>query len=79
MMGGMDQQPTGLSNKAIDARYAMVGLLIARSLSVREEEESFPEVIAELAWRIAEAMNRERTTPPSSRPSAGKLPAARGK
>ncbi len=63
---------TLLSNKAIDARFAMVGLLIARGLPVREDEDVFPEVLAELAWRIADAMNAARTAPPSSRPPVKK-------
>lgn len=49
-----------LSNKNHDAHAAMRDLIKGRSLSLREEDEAFPEALAALAWRIADAMAAER-------------------
>lgn len=66
-----------MSNRVNDARVAMAALIESRSLSIHEGEEGFPQAVAELAWRIADAMSAERTKrtgkhsvppPPSTKP-----------
>lgn len=66
-----------MSNRVNDARVAMAALIESRSLSTHEAEESFPQAVAELAWKIADAMSAERTKrtgkhsvppPPSTKP-----------
>lgn len=62
-----------LSNLSRDARRAMGALIEARTLSIREEEPQFAHTVANLAWRIADAMELERSkrvrrsTPPPPR------------
>lgn len=38
----------------------MCALIESRSLSVREDEPQYPHLVAELAWKIADAMHAER-------------------
>lgn len=49
-----------LSNRVSDARAAMAALIESRALPYTENESAFPTVLAELAWRIADAMGIER-------------------
>lgn len=51
---------TTLSNQVHDARSAMQALIESRSLSIREDEPTYPAVVARLAWAIADAMAAER-------------------
>jgi hypothetical protein len=48
-----------ISNRALDARAAMVALIDARSLPTRELAAEFPAELADLAYRIADAMHLE--------------------
>ncbi len=43
-----------------DAREAMGALIESRSMPYREDEQSFPQALAALAWLIADAMAAER-------------------
>lgn len=63
--------------RVADAREAMAALIESRSLSLREDDPSFPAHVAEVAWSIADAMRAERTKrtgkhsvppPPSTKP-----------
>ncbi|HMI82614.1 MAG TPA: hypothetical protein VK550_00905 [Polyangiaceae bacterium] len=49
-----------LSSKVLDAREAMKALISSRSLSLREDEPGYPMALAKLAWKIADAMTKER-------------------
>lgn len=49
-----------LSNRVTDARAAMAALLESHALPYVENDAEFPRVLAELAWRIADAMSVER-------------------
>lgn len=49
-----------VARKQRDARAAMRSLIESRSLSVREDEPQYPHLVADLAWRIADAMHVER-------------------
>lgn len=42
------------------ARAAMRALIESRSLSIREDEPAYSYALAELAWKIADAMDLER-------------------
>lgn len=50
-----------MSNRVNDARVAMAALIEARALPVHEGEAGFAEAVADLAWKIADAMSAERT------------------
>lgn len=49
-----------MSNRVNDARVAMAAIIESRSLSVREDDPSYPQTVASLAWQIADAMSVER-------------------
>lgn len=66
-----------MSNRVNDARVAMAALIESRSIPYHEGEASYPQAVAELAWKIADAMSEERTRrtgkhsvppPPSTKP-----------
>jgi len=71
-MVGMDGTTNLLSNRAADAREAMAALISSRSLSVHDTDPEFAATVAELAWKIADAMAMARSArsggPPSSQP-----------
>jgi hypothetical protein len=46
--------------RVVDARAAMAALIESRSMPYREDEKSFPQAVAQLAWLIADAMQAER-------------------
>lgn len=46
--------------RVADARAAMQALIESRSLPYREDETTYPQAVAALAWMIAEAMRIER-------------------
>jgi hypothetical protein len=46
--------------RVADARAAMQALIESRSMPYREDEKSFPQAVAQLAWLIADAMQKER-------------------
>lgn len=48
------------ARKERTARAAMRALIESRSLSVREDEPTYPYAVAGLAWKIADAMDLER-------------------
>jgi hypothetical protein len=50
-----------MSNRVNDARVAMAALIESRALPFNEGEPGFPQAVAELAWKIADAMSEERT------------------
>lgn len=56
-----------MSNRVNDARVAMASLIESRALTVREDDPNFPAHVADLAWRIADAMSAERAKRSGSR------------
>lgn len=63
-----------LTNRVHDARSAMCALIESRAIGMSESDPGFPAALAELAWKIADAMAVERgkrsgkpTIPPPAR------------
>jgi len=46
--------------RVADARAAMTALIESRSMPYREDEKTYPQAVAQLAWLIADAMQAER-------------------
>lgn len=51
-----------LSNKAHDARTAMCALIESRALPYAEDDPEYAAKVAELAWKVADAMAAERSS-----------------
>jgi hypothetical protein len=49
-----------LTAENADAREAMHAIVSSRCLSWKEDEPGYPKAVAELAWKIADAMAAER-------------------
>lgn len=54
------EKAASVARKERDARAAMRALIESRALSVREDEPGYPYAVADIAWRIADAMHLAR-------------------